>query len=681
MDHSPQGVTLKLNDAPVIRESDDELNRFRYAHHIAEELQGLDLRYGSVASISGPWGSGKTSLINFIKHQMSPKYTIVEFNPWLFSNAEDLVVTFFRILVNELKRDQKDFGQIVDAITPYLTALELLKYEPNTALFGVTAGVAKKLIPRRIPSVLKTKEELENALFRSDRRILVIIDDLDRLTSHEVREVLRLVRLVGSLPNVLYVLAFDRDQLAKSFADDPVLGEDYLEKVVFASWRVPSLDLETKRIQIYRGLEQLGILSLDGLSLEEEQRLRRLVENLLTPMMTSIRRIKRYFAAIQLAVREYSDDIDLLDLLALEALRLYEPDVFGQISANPYSFGWTRDYNLPFDTSFGKEAEEALSVIVGLSGEQRHVTWVLKELFPYAWKQYRSGIQVPNIHDCLIHGRVSHLAILLGYLERFDSRELVSMRLYKSILMDNQSIETIAETLASVSQSVFADVVEMIAREPSALPPYMHLRLAQNVMDLSARPRTESRTFLDVGVQGTAREIAIEWLRTRSGEDRVRFAQDLYAGISSLEMRFLFVFDLSQIEEGVEPLLDTSTIKGIENQLHREFSELNPDTLATTKRLFWIARELKPFLQEEDLPMPDFLGSAAAAWNLLQTSEGFSTSGLETVPTADLLKFWDGLEAMKRFTTFLRSHADHANAKISLLDQLERDILLMDESR
>ena len=102
-----------------------------------------------------------------------------------------------------------------------------------------SADAAKGLLSTT--TISKAKAELVGALRLLSRRIIVFIDDLDRLEPREASEVLRLVRAVANLPNVIYVLSYDPDVMAQTLTkavqvDD---GAAYLEKIVQVSFRVP----------------------------------------------------------------------------------------------------------------------------------------------------------------------------------------------------------------------------------------------------------------------------------------------------------------------------------------------------------------------------------------------------------------------------------------------------------
>ena len=52
---------------------------------------------------------------------------------------------------------------------------------------------------------------------------------------------MRLIRLMSDLPNVIFLLAFDGDRVARSLDDDPAEGRNYLEKIVQQTYDIPSI--------------------------------------------------------------------------------------------------------------------------------------------------------------------------------------------------------------------------------------------------------------------------------------------------------------------------------------------------------------------------------------------------------------------------------------------------------
>ena len=83
-------------DNPIEKVTDDLLQRAPIAGEFVREILSLRCDQGIVVGILGPWGSGKTSFINLAKEEFRSSDTpVLEFNPWMFSGAADLVDRFF----------------------------------------------------------------------------------------------------------------------------------------------------------------------------------------------------------------------------------------------------------------------------------------------------------------------------------------------------------------------------------------------------------------------------------------------------------------------------------------------------------------------------------------------------------------------------------------------------------
>ena len=72
--------------------------------------------------------------------------------------------------------------------------------------------------------------------------VLVIIDDIDRLSSEQIRLNFQLVASVAKFPNTAYLLVFDKEVVVKSLEKvQEVDGEDYLEKVIQMPIQIPDI--------------------------------------------------------------------------------------------------------------------------------------------------------------------------------------------------------------------------------------------------------------------------------------------------------------------------------------------------------------------------------------------------------------------------------------------------------
>ena len=91
-------------DNPIKKPEDDALRRSKAARYFAEQVRWLDVTEGAVVGVLGAWGSGKTSFVNLARsHWNELGITVLDFNPWMFSGAEQLVELFFVELSAQLK--------------------------------------------------------------------------------------------------------------------------------------------------------------------------------------------------------------------------------------------------------------------------------------------------------------------------------------------------------------------------------------------------------------------------------------------------------------------------------------------------------------------------------------------------------------------------------------------------
>jgi len=235
-------------DAPITSSSEDNLGRATVAQEFAQSIRDIDTSLGLVVGILGPWGHGKSSFVNLMREQFTeaPVITVIDFNPWMFSGSNQLVNFFFSEIAAELRiRNKSRFGQAADWLAQYAAILKPVSQFipfPGAAAIGeasaaALSGIAETTTAER--STNQLRQNITQALTALDEPIVVIIDDIDRLTTNEIREIFKLVRLTASFPNIIYLLAFDRERVEQALTEDGIPGRAYLEKIVQLSFDVP----------------------------------------------------------------------------------------------------------------------------------------------------------------------------------------------------------------------------------------------------------------------------------------------------------------------------------------------------------------------------------------------------------------------------------------------------------
>jgi hypothetical protein len=199
---------------------------------------------------------------------------------------------------------------------------------------GSAAGGAMEWLSGLIQqdeSVEKLHGELSKALADQKKRFLIVIDDIDRLSPDEALLIFRLVKSVGRLPNVLYLLVYDR-QLAEKIVSEryPSEGPHYLEKIVQAAFELPEpavADVQQHLLELVGAI--CGSPNEDGIV-----RFMNIFYEGVAPAMRTPRDVARFTNSLSVTWPAVAGEVDAADFLALEVLRLLHPTIYRAIRQN-----------------------------------------------------------------------------------------------------------------------------------------------------------------------------------------------------------------------------------------------------------------------------------------------------------------------------------------------------------
>lgn len=318
--------TIDQGDSPITSLRDDRLGRRAFAEALAAEILAAPARMGYVMGLTEPWGSGKTSILNMTIGLLRDEALVVQFNPWLFSGTEALISSFFEEIGKQLDRKGTKLEGIAEKLATYGHLLS-----PLASVVGVggvvsaAADTLEKVSAK--PSVLERRQELRSMLESLDERLVVIVDDVDRLRPEEVLDIVRLVRLVGDFPNTLYLLAFDRGRVEQCLGDgDLDRGRAYLEKIVQVTHGVPAARQPDVTGIFLNGLEQLvGKVPTGPLDAGDWQNIFTFV---VRPLLGTPRHVRRLLGSLSMTMRLVGDEVALADLIGMEAVRVLRPTMF-----------------------------------------------------------------------------------------------------------------------------------------------------------------------------------------------------------------------------------------------------------------------------------------------------------------------------------------------------------------
>lgn len=323
-----------MNDAPLTEEKDDRFRRWAFAQRIAETIATRVDTSSIVIAIYGAWGDGKTTVLNYVEKAFEGHKVVIplRYNPWRFGSEDELLVGFFeslaRKLDSELETKKEKLLQTLQRHSAWFT------FFPK---FGsAVASVAEKC---RGPGLDKLRERIENLLEQNNRRVCILIDDIDRLERAEIYAVFRLVKLTADFANISYILAFDRDLVAASLgerygAGDKVAGAAFLEKIVQVPLDLPPAGQDSL-VECCNGCidEALRIARVELTSDEAQDIAFRIVRFFQAPLKTP-RLCKRFGNALSFALPILRGEVNTVDHITVEGLRVFYPRIYGVLRDN-----------------------------------------------------------------------------------------------------------------------------------------------------------------------------------------------------------------------------------------------------------------------------------------------------------------------------------------------------------
>ncbi len=224
-------------------------------------------------SIQGSWGTGKTSIMQFIQDTLNSRNVNIThsiwFNTWQFSqfNMEDsLTVSLLSCLLNELAASEEDRASALKTTRALQFAGKITKEMLLSAVDSVVGSRAADTIDKFLNSLSEQhmdaaevvrnlrsqfQTSVEHKLKATGKdRIVVFIDDLDRLEPRKAVELLEVLKLFLDCPNCVFVLAIDYSvvclgveakygSLLGDRTDTSEKGRSFFDKIIQVPFKVP----------------------------------------------------------------------------------------------------------------------------------------------------------------------------------------------------------------------------------------------------------------------------------------------------------------------------------------------------------------------------------------------------------------------------------------------------------
>ena len=393
-----ENLNILSADNPLIDPKDDRLGYASFAKNLAESLCLMTSSEGLVLAVYGSWGSGKSTLLNFVIHNLEQKPNneqpiIVRFNPWWFSGQEELTRHFFEQLQVNLKKAPNVAKELTENLANFADIVSGLPI-PYAEYVKALSDVGKAFVQPK--DIYKLKEEIEKILKQQKQKILIVIDDIDRLTAEEIRQLFRVIKAVANFPNVIYLLLFDKEVVIKALEEaQGIPGEDYLEKIVQVPFELPIPDQSSLQGLLFEKLNV--ILSDTPQELFDQTHWGNVFLEGINEFIAKPRDIIRLTNTLSVTYPAVKGEVDPVDFIAIESLRVFCPKIYNVIRNNPQVF--TRKVNNSNTSSNSHTTPEPLleKWTSQLQEEERETVKKLLERLEDYTKEDISSESIPSI--------------------------------------------------------------------------------------------------------------------------------------------------------------------------------------------------------------------------------------------------------------------------------------------
>lgn len=348
------------NDNPIENNSHDKFFRTRLAENIAEQITKYgDEKNSFSIGVVGEWGSGKSTFLSQIKNALgsypdNENNLFINFNPWQYADETNLTKAFLIEVEMKLRSHTLLIGNINDYINQ--------AFKNDRSFLRVFFHA---FFPSR--GIDKLQESIKQSILQSKKRILIFIDDVDRLHGDEVYEILTLIKNVGNLPNTIFILAYDKDYLIKALKNTVKNPQEYLSKFFQVEFALSKIRNEFISKELIERLKNAFPYLLPVKSPEMQNspnadqfdNIERLIQRLLAKeLLKTVRDINKLLNVLVINWPTFNNEVSFSDYLSLEILRLkygnvyslikYADKRFLTISDEVYIFGLNNinDYSL-----------------------------------------------------------------------------------------------------------------------------------------------------------------------------------------------------------------------------------------------------------------------------------------------------------------------------------------------
>lgn len=254
---------------------------------------------------------------------------IINFNPWASQTPQSLITDFFAQVSDTIKPYNKSFSKL--AVHYAKKLIDSSDEGLTSKLFGSISGHEQ--------SLQQISDEIDRSLKKLNKKLIITIDDIDRLNYIEISEVFKLVRNTANFHNTVFILLYDRNYVASAIgALNDANSDLFLEKIIQLEISLPICDSKIIKTMLKNGLKE-RFMGLDDQVIERATSgAISFTHNYVEDWITNVRDVNRLLNSLQLNYSDLGNEVDFRDFFKLEILRLKLPNIYNLIKQSSHIY-------------------------------------------------------------------------------------------------------------------------------------------------------------------------------------------------------------------------------------------------------------------------------------------------------------------------------------------------------
>ena len=235
---------IELNDKKLLlleeKEVDyDLLNRKSIINQLYNTIINCEPATNFTIGLNGKWGSGKTTIIKNVLRIMNDNdlldnYIIVNFNPWKYDDEKVILKAFLNEILNNIQFS-------IDESTKETLIQDVINVVFDSKIASLGNLLSKEF--KKLNTEPEISSVVNNYLLNNDKKMLIIIDNLDRIDSEKAFFLIKCIDSIIKFKKTINILLYDEDIIDEILDQKFNNGKKYMNKLVQLKIDVPEVDI------------------------------------------------------------------------------------------------------------------------------------------------------------------------------------------------------------------------------------------------------------------------------------------------------------------------------------------------------------------------------------------------------------------------------------------------------